>query len=341
MKYSKVFILILLMVGWAGTEARPDKHDKKAAGPQIERVVAADANASISVCVASGDIKVHGWERNQIRARTSDVSEIEFRKSAPSGSDSAQEITVLTANNQRHQLGSCMADANIELDVPRGASVRIQIRDGDIQVVDVAAVQAKTMNGDISMEGIKRSTEADTLSGNLSLKDSIGPAQLRSVGGNIAAIGVGPGIAGDAFEASTVGGEVTLEKSGYAKVKAGSIGGDLNINGALAPGVKYELRTISGDIHLTLPVNSSFRLDARVSRNADFTSDFPLKITPDKEQQNETPPQPPTPPRRRHGVPELPNGVHYGLKHINGIYGTGDAVINISSFSGAVYLQKK
>ncbi len=341
MKYSKVFILILLMVGWAGAEARPEKHDKKAAGPLIERVVDADPNVSISVCVASGDIKIHGWERNQIRARTSDVSEIEFRKSAPSGSDSAQEITVLAANNQRHQFGSCMADADIELDVPRGASVRIQIRDGDIQVVDVAAVQAKTMNGDISLEGIKRSTEADTLSGNLSLRNSIGPARLHSLGGNIQATGVGPGATGEAFEANTVGGEVTLEKSGYVKVRAGSIGGDLNINGALAAGVKYELRTISGDIHLTLPANSSFRLDARLSQNADFTSDFPLKITPDKERSNEAPPQPPTPPRRRHGVPDLPNGVHYGLKHINAIYGTGDALINISSFSGAVYLQRK
>jgi hypothetical protein len=339
MKYSRVLIIILLMAGWA--EARPDRHDKNAAGPQIERVVAADENVSISVCVASGDIKVHGWERNQIRARTSDVSEIEFRKSAPSSSESAQEITVLTANNQRHQFGSCMADASIELDVPRGASVRIQIRDGDIQVVDVAAVQAKTMNGDITLQGIRRSTEADTLSGNLSLKNSIGPVRLQSVGGNIEAMGVGPGAAGDAFEANTVGGEVALDKSGYLKVKAGSVGGDLNINGALAPGVKYELRTISGDIHVTLPVNSSFRLDARLSRNADFTSDFPLKITPDKEPPNETPPRPPTPPRRRHGVPDLPAGAHYGLKHINGIYGTGDAVINISSFSGAVYLQKK
>jgi DUF4097 and DUF4098 domain-containing protein YvlB len=332
------------MAGWAGVVARPDKHDKKAAGPQIERVVAADPNVSISVCVASGDITVRGWERNQIRARTGDVSEIEFRKSGPSGSESAQEITVVASNNDRHQFGSCTADADIELDVPRGATVKIQIRDGDIQVAEVSVVQAKTMNGDISLEAIKRSTEADTLSGNVSLKDSIGPARLHSVGGNISAIGVGPGSAGEVFEASTVGGEVTLEKSRYAKVKANSIGGELNISGPLAAGGKYELRTISGDIHLTLPAGSSFRLDARLSQNADFTSDFPLKITPDKEQSNELPPQPPTPPRRRHetpGVPDLPNGLPYGLKHLNAIYGTGDAWLNISSFSGSVYLQKK
>jgi hypothetical protein len=38
---------------------------------------------------------------------------------------------------------------------------------------------------------------------------------------------------------------------------------------------------------------------------------------------------------------DLARAIGYGLQHISGVYGTGDAMFTISSFTGAVYLQKK
>jgi hypothetical protein len=334
MKFSKALIVLVLIACWAGAVARPDKRDKKPAGPQIERVVAADPNVSISVCVASGDIRVHGWDRNQVRARTSNSPELELKRSDPGASESAKEIIVLASNDERRRPSPCLADADIEIDVPRGASVKVQIQNGDIQVSDVSAVQAKTMNGDINLEGIKRATEADALGGNVSLRNSSGSARLHSVGGNIAAMGVGPAAASDTFEAATVGGDVTIDKSSYVKVDAGSVGGDLNFSGPLARGARYEIKTISGDIHLSLPADSSFRLDARLSQNAEFSSAFPLTLTGENNRS-------PTPPSKRSGPPNPPKASAYGLQHISGVFGTGDALLTLSSFSGAVYLQKK
>jgi hypothetical protein len=285
--------------------------------------------------VASGDITVHGWDRNQVRARTSNSPELELKRSDARASESAKEIIVLASNDERRRPGSCLADADIEFDVPRGASVKVQIQNGDIQVTDVSAVQAKTMNGDINLEGIKRATEADALGGNVLLRNSIGSARLHSVGGNIAALGVGPAGASDTLEAATVGGDITIDKSSYVKVDAGSVGGDLNLSGPLARGARYEIKTISGDIHLSLPADSSFRLDARLSQNAEFSSAFPLTLTGEKDR----PPTPPAPPSKRPGPPPKP--ASYGLQHISGVFGTGDALLTLSSFSGAVYLQKK
>jgi hypothetical protein len=339
MKYSKAFIIPLLMVGWAGAIARSDKHDKK---PQIERVATVDPNVLISVCVASGDIKVHGWDRNQVRARSSDTTEIELRRASPGDSAPAKEVAVLTSDDDRRQPASCVADVDLELDVPRGASVKVQTRDGDIQVTDVSAVEAKSMNGDIHLEGVKRAAEADTLGGNVSLRNASGSAKLHSVGGSIEALGVDPGAAGDAFEAATVGGDIALEKSSYLRVEMGSVGGNLNVIGPLTRGARYGLKAISGDIHLSLPADSSFRLDAKLSQNAELTTDFPLKITTDKDQSTDTPPQPPAPPGKKHPQPHDPaRPSTYGLQHINAVYGSGDALLSISSFSGGVYLQKK
>jgi DUF4097 and DUF4098 domain-containing protein YvlB len=259
-------------------------------------------------------------------------------------SESAKEIVVVPSNGKRHRSDSCIADADIELDVPRGAIVKVQIREGDIQVTGVSVVQAKTMNGDISLEGIKRAAEAEVLSGNVSLRNSVGSARLHSVGGNIEAQGVGPSAAGDTLDAATVGGDVTIDQSRYLKVEAGTVGGDLNISGPLVRGGRYEFQTISGDIHLSLPADSSFRLDARLSQNAELTTDFSLKIITERDQSPDTPPKPPAIPGRRHGtpgVPDPPKTPVYGLQHISAIYGTGDALLTVSSFSGGVYLQKK
>ncbi len=348
MNYFRVLLLIVALIGsafglTAGVFARPDKHTKKVSGPVVERVVAADRNVTVSVCLVSGDIRVHGWDRNEVRARSNDVDAIEFRR--PAGdreSVPANEITVLLGDTTPHRPGPCSANADIELDVPRGATVRLQTRDGDIQVVDVSTVSANAQSGDLDLEGVKRSVEAGTIGGDISLKNSTGTTKLHSVGGNIEAHGVGPAGSGDVFEASTVGGDITLEKTGFVQLKAKTVGGGLSLSGPLAAGGRYEFKTISGDISLALPADSSFRLDATLSRVGELVTEFPLRITTESA-------GPSSQSSRRSAAkgdstidPDvLIKGSGHGLQHISGVYGTGDALITASSFSGTINLRKK
>lgn len=324
--------------------ARSDRHTKKVPGPIVERVVAADRSVAVSVCLVSGDIKVHGWDRNEVRARSNDVDAIEFRRQAGAReSDPAKEITVLLSDLRQHRSGPCSADADIELDVPRGATVRLQTRDGNIQVVDVSVLTANAQSGDLDLAGIKSSVEAATIGGTISLRDSNGPASLHSVGGSIEARGVRSAAAGDTFEAATVGGDITLEKIGSARVRVKTVGGSLSLSGALAAGGRYEFKTFSGDISFTLPLDSSFRLDATLSQG-ELVTQFPLKmITESKEPSSQS--------SRRSGPqakgdltinPDvLIKGSNHGLQRISGVYGTGDALITASSFSGTIHLRKK
>ena len=353
MKYFKILRVPLLMIALTGSAfgltaralARSDRHTKKVPGPVVERVVAADPDVSVSVCLVSGDIKVHGWDRNEVRARSNDVEAIEFRRSAGDReSNPASEVTVLLPDAARHRSGPCSANADIELDVPRGATVRLQTRDGDIQVVDVSVVTANTQSGDLDLAGIKRSVEAATIGGDISLRDSTGPTSLHSVGGSIEARGVKPAASGDTFEAATVGGDITLEKIGSAKVRVKTVGGALSLSGALAAGARYEFTTFSGDISFALPADSSFRLDATLAQGGELVTEFPLKmITESKEPSSQS--------SRRSGPPAkgdlmidpdvLIKASNHGLQRISGVYGTGDALITASSFSGAINLKKK
>jgi hypothetical protein len=353
MKYFNILRVSLLMVALTGSAfglstralARSDRHTKKVPGPIIERVVAADPTVAVSVCLISGDIKVHGWDRNEVRARSNDVEAIEFRRQAGAReSDPSKEITVLLSDMRPHRLGPCSANADIELDVPRGATVRLQTRDGSIQVVDVTAVTANAQSGDLDFAGIKRSVEAATIGGNISLRDSNGPTTLHSVGGSIEARGVRPVAAEDTFEAATVGGDITLEKIGSKKVKVRTVGGSLSLSGALAAGALYEFKTFSGDISFSLPLDSSFRLDATLSQGGELVTEFPLKMIAESK-------EPSSQSSRRSGPhtkgdltidPDvLIKGSNHGLQRISGVYGTGDALITASSFSGSINLRKK
>ncbi len=323
----------------AGALARPDKHSKNLSGPVIERVVAADPSVSVSACLVSGDIKVHGWDRNEVRARSNGAAAIEFRRpSADRESDPAKEITVLIADTRPHRSDVCSLNGDLELEVPRGATVRLHTRDGDIQVFDVSIVSAATLGGDLSLEGVKRSIEARTIGGDISLRNSNGSTKLHSIGGSIEARGVAPANAGDSFEASTVGGDITLEKTGFTELKAKTISGMVSSSGSLAAGGRYDFKTISGDINLALPADSSFRLEAKLSRGAELVTEFPLRISTEPSVTSSQP-------SRQSGSATSPQasarGSEYGSHSISGVYGTGDALITASSFSGTVNLRKK
>jgi DUF4097 and DUF4098 domain-containing protein YvlB len=117
-----------------------------------------------------------------------------------------------------------------------------------------------------------------------------------------------------------VGGDITLAQISHSQVKVNTVGGEVDFSSALARGGRYNFQTISGDLSLTLPPDSSFRLNATVQGELD--SDFPLKFSSSKVEETDS--------ARRH----LP-------KRIEGTYGTGDALITLSSFNGSIQLRKK
>lgn len=353
----------------------------------VERTIAADSSVAVKVCVASGSITVHGWERKEVRARSTDVAEIEFQHEG----EPARKIQLLIADKVQGagRTTSCLSFSDVDLDVPRGATVQLQTRDGDINIADVATAYISTQNGDVSVERAAKAVDAGTIGGVISLQDSSGSVNLHSVGGNIEVRNVRPGEASDIFDASSVGGDITLEQVAHGRLNARSLNGSLSMIGGLAHGGHYAFKTISGDVTLTMPADSSFKLSAKLSRSAEMITDFPITLMSYSTASMSFSPMapaapPPTvlpsgsaasapraapdapPPPAAPGViaaaPALtvqtpedpPKGVGkkgpkpphvlvegYPLRRLDGVCGTGDALIDIGSFSGTVHLKKQ
>ncbi len=331
--------------------------DSRGANQREERTVAAENNVTVSLCLASGDITVRGWDRREVRARSTNAERMDLRRLDNTKDPSpATRIVVLTsdpADGNRQRPGECQAFSDVELDVPHGAILQLSTRDGNIQVNDVAEAHAQTLSGDVHLQRIAKTVEAESISGNVSLKDSGGRVVLHSISGNVEAKDVRPLDANDDFEARSVSGDVSLERIGHTRVEVNTVSGSADMDGPLARGGRYDFKTMSGDVTIVLPSDASFQVSAVVAQGGEIMTDFPLSIAGDSVQSDRdrpavpsaaVPPVPPVPPAA--SVPPVrppapPAPFPFRKRRLTGTYGSGDATINLASFSGTLHLRRK
>jgi DUF4097 and DUF4098 domain-containing protein YvlB len=244
-----------------------------------EQKIAVDAAVTVTLCVMSGEINVHGWERNEVVARSADAEQIELRRVGETDqSKPAKKIDVFIDDGTGKKQADCQASADVELNVPKGATVQIQTRDGDICIVGVDAAYAGSQNGDICFEHVAQRIEAGSIGGSISVKDSSGRVSLSTAGGGIDATNVKALTDDDVFEVVSVSGDIQLDQVTHAKLVARSVTGNIVMTGPLARRGDYGFTTTSGDVTLVLPSNPSFRLVAKLSQDGEIVTDFPLTI---------------------------------------------------------------
>jgi DUF4097 and DUF4098 domain-containing protein YvlB len=389
MKSRAILIGLVLVISAACVSARTalagTKGHKDTAGSQkVERSAAVDPTATISLCVMSGNITVRGWDKDEVLARSEDAVQIELKRSESASAEKTKKLEVVIINKAETEKseaaqGNCQAYSDVELNIPRGATVLVQTRDGNIDIAEIASAYAGTQNGDINVERVSRSIEVGSIGGSICLKDSSGRVSVTSAGGGVEAENIRPVENGDAFEVITVSGDITLNQVTHKQVNARTVSGNVSLTGPLAAGGRYGFNSFSGDITLAMPSNSSFRLSAKISQEGDIITDFPLTLTPEAPAPAPAPPAksapPATPAPEPPAIPSAPKseappkvatptgvtpkasppgktviyvkpavGVQpkptYTRRRINGVHGTGDATVNVASFSGTLRLQQ-
>jgi hypothetical protein len=363
-KLLVVWAVIGLLISLAGSTAAHENSDPHP-GEKIDRSMPVDPQAVVTLCVASGTLTVRGWDKNEIHVRSMDAAQIEFRRiekvKDTSKPANRVDVMVLDKTSAANPRLDCQAIASVEMDVPAGATVQVQTRDGDIMIAGIAAAYAGSQNGDIEIERVTKLVEAGSLGGSIYLKDSSGRVNLSSAGGIVEVVNVRPATDEDSLEVGTVSGDIQLSRVSTPKVSVKTVNGTVTMTGPLAKSGEYGFQNMSGDLVLAMPHDASFRLNAKVSEKHSIVSDFVLKYL------SEVPPPPPAKPGKpgaeskppktpevkgkqlpRTGpivtpiIVEKPTVVTapYVLRRVNAICGTGDATISIASFGGTVSLKK-
>jgi len=328
-------------------KTRADKPKKSDRDQRVEQTTAAVETVTVALCVNAGDITVRSWERKEIGARARNAAQIELRRDRPESSGPASYVTVLlSGSGAAFRTGGqdCQVFGDVEIDVPRGATVRLRTGEGSVHVTGVANAFVETQSGDIEIEGSSKAVEAGSLNGNVKVRDGSGSARLHSVGGNIEATNM-KATDGEAFSATTVSGDISLERIGAQQVAAKTATGRITLGGPLTSGGHYAFSTITGDVSLRLPADSSFQVNAKVSSQGYIVTDFPINLV------SAIPARAPVP----DALPKSPTVGEAGSKkvvaktkvvdistrRVTGVHGSGDAAISLSSFSGTLYLRKE
>ncbi len=286
---------------------------------QIERSLPAAARVVVSACTLSGSFTVRGWDRNEVRVR-SDGGEIELTRIDQTKSEQATELKVTSTTRRANARNSCLMFGGLELDVPRGAAVRLQTTSGDISVTDLARANVVTTSGSIDLTKMREETQATVIGGDISIRDSTGLFNLHATGGSIDARHLSAAAPSDTVTVSTVSGEVTLNQITHQRVNVNSVGGEVTYSGELLRNGSYSFQNLSGEIHLLLPANSSFRLLANAGAAVKISSDFHLNYA---EGQNAGP--------GNRGEP----------RRVSATVGTGDSLIRVQIMTGSLRISKQ
>jgi Ni/Co efflux regulator RcnB len=336
-------------------ESRHDTHEQSAA---IERTSAAEAQAVVTLCLSRGDVIVRGWDKTEVHAQAEGAGNV--RLLTPVNVQPAPRVEVLIADDEETEPdpGDCGSADQVELMVPRGATVNVRTQNGHVDVSDVSDARIETLSGDVDVRRVARAVLVSCLNGDVMLSDVSGPVRANTVSGSVEARNARALAAGDGFEAKSTSGDVTIENVKHTQVTAAAVSGNVLYTGALARGGAYDFRTISGDVTMEIPSDSSFKLHAKVVVSGDIDTDFPVKtaavgsLGPAADSMGGPPstsgaplpgasPMPPPPQGGRVKPGKMKPPKEPEQVRLDGTVGSGDATVNMSSFSGSLHLRKQ
>ncbi len=157
---------------------------------------------------------------------------------------------------------------------PPGTSVTIASMAGDVKVTGLSGdVSVDLTSGDVTI-GSSQVSAVKTVSGDVTITDAASPGRLSvsTISGDVRL----DRIKARRLALSVVTGDITARNVEAGDVELGSHSGDLEFSGGLVRSGRYELRTHSGEIRVSIP-KDDFDLVAR-SFSGRITTDATLNL---------------------------------------------------------------
>jgi DUF4097 and DUF4098 domain-containing protein YvlB len=213
----------------------------------IEKTFAVDGVPRLRVQNVSGETAIRVGESGQVR--------VVARKRVKGGSADRAKRLLENVEVRIEQKGS---DIFVEphlyeqerswLDLFRGKRFRV---DFEITVPRETAVDAQTVSGDLDLHGTRGPARVESVSGDVNIEDVQGPMRIKSVSGDVQCTEyVG------SVEGSSVSGDVEI-RGRVRACELHTVSGDISID--LEPeidGRESRLKTISGDVEIGLLTSS-------------------------------------------------------------------------------------
>ena len=192
-------------------------------------------------------------------------------------------------------------------------------------------VEARSISGSVRITGITGPVNAESISGDVRIEKGGRVERAKSISGTVDIQGVK---LDGTLEASSVSGDVRIRDVDVRRLELGSVSGDVEVGevtcqtaelkstsgdveytGALQTNGRYEFRSHSGTVRVTLSGDVGFQLEAS-SFSGSIDTELPITIG---------------------GT----GGGRASRRALRGVYGDGGATLELTTFSGNVIIRKR
>lgn len=244
-----------------------DETDGETYDDTVEKVFTVDGMPRLRVRNVSGETAIRVGEAGQVRVLA--------RKRVRGGSaDRAKrllenvELRIEQRGNDIYVEPHLYEQERSWLDLFRGKRFRV---DFEITVPRECAVDAQTVSGDLDVQGTRGPARVESVSGDVNIADVQGPMRIKSVSGDVQCsdyVGM--------LEGSSVSGDVDVHGR-VRGVELLTVSGDISIDMEPAASPRENrLKTISGDVEVGL-IGSSCTCDFHTA-SGDLECDAPARI---------------------------------------------------------------
>lgn len=280
-----------------------------------EKSISVDASVSIKLpCVSRTELRINGWNRNEVRIFVRNGSQIASRileKSPISGKPVWISIIGVTADEP--QLSECLWGEKVELDVPLNATVFFTGREVETFIDSIKKVSLDTLGGNAKLRKISSGISAVAYEGSVTVESCGGQISIETSTGNISAFDVSPVHVGDQFRGKTSKGSISLQKVDHRQVEASSVSGSVFFSSQVLNGGLYDFQTSNGTIKLVIPDSSSLRIAASYGFGS-FHSAIPVQT--------------------------VSENISEGGKSLIAKIGNGDATIKLTTTTGNIFVAR-
>lgn len=285
---------------------------------KFEKIESLAKDGKVYLSNISGDIVVKTWKESQVKIQALKVSRAATSARAK---ENAAEVTIEVTREAGTVRIETMypkrrtpwsgreainVSVNYELWVPEAASAEIRSISGDVNLAPIGGrARVNCVSGNVEILGAA-AADVNTVSGDLKVENVAGDAYMKAVSGDIKMSGIKGSVG-----AESVSGNIELKNVSDARTVMGkSVSGNIIFAGVIKPGGRYELKTHSGTIRMTIPAASAFELEADTFSGV-IDSEFEIqvvgKISP---------------------------------REVRGTVSKGGATVQLKSFSGDIELKK-
>jgi DUF4097 and DUF4098 domain-containing protein YvlB len=221
----------------------------------IDRSLPTGATPSVEISNVQGRVSVIAWDGLEVKVTgtiENDKTQLEF-----SGDERHVVIKIRpeSDNYRRHD------DANLDIRVPKGASLDINTVSANIDVQGVLGEQRlESVSGDVTATAFDEQLDLRTISGDAKVSGSGGTVRIQaeSTSGDVTVRDV----AGE-LEAQSVSGDVEFEMGMASRVQVETVSGNVKGSLTLMDNARLEAESVSGSVNLRFgqPVNGEFDLE--------------------------------------------------------------------------------